>query len=80
MGLCKICLLGGIQRTGRGLVYGHLPFGPSFVFPLDGAKSGQKTACNVETTNKEIPINPEHCNLGGKEREPDLFRLNSVAC
>lgn len=80
MGLCKICLLGGIQRTGRGLAYGHLPFGPSFVFPLDGAKSGQKTACNVETTNKEIPINPEHCNLGGKEREPDLFRLNSVAC
>lgn len=41
---------------------------PFFVFPLDGAKSGQKTACNVETTNKEISINPEHCNLGGKER------------
>lgn len=47
---------------------GHLPFGPSFVFPLGGAKSGQKTACNVETTNKEIQINREHCNLGNKER------------
>lgn len=47
---------------------GHLPFGPSFVFPLGGAKSGQKTACNVETANKEIKINPEYCNLGSKEK------------
>jgi len=38
------------------------------VFPVGGAKSGQKTACNVEATNKEISVNPEPCNLGGKER------------
>lgn len=50
------------------LAYGHLPFGLSFVFPLGGAKSGQKSAWNVETTNKEIQINPEHSNLGGKQR------------
>lgn len=57
------------HTTGRLLSgCGHLPFGPSFIFPLGGAKSGQKTACNVETTNKEIQINREHCNLGNKER------------
>lgn len=74
------CLLGGIQQTGWGLTYGHLPFGPSFVFPPGGAKSGQKTACNVETTNKEISINPEHCNLGGRKGETNFILLNSVAC
>lgn len=47
---------------------GHRPFGPSFTDPLGGAKSGQKPTCNVETTNKEIQINPEYCNLGGKEK------------
>lgn len=47
---------------------GHRPRGPSFTDPLGGAKSGQKPTCNVETTNKEIQINPEYCNLGGKEK------------
>ena len=47
---------------------GHRPFGPSFTDPLGGAKSGEKPTCNVETTNKEIQINPEYCNLGGKEK------------
>lgn len=49
------------------LAYGHLPFGLSFIFPLGGAKPGQKN-CMECGNHKEIQINPEHCSLGGKER------------